>query len=273
MSDYADDDLASGKIRNEFVDGLHMLVSGRDSTPLLFLHGIGSSSRSFLSQLLHWTDRRMAMAWDAPGYGRSILATKRMTMTRYAEAVRGLVSHMAAERVHLVGVSFGGVIATRVALDHPEMLESLVLADTTVGSGSDPKRAAAMLSRPAGLADMGAMAFAQERAPRLLSAEAPASLVERVTREMAEVPLDAYRAAAVAMAETDHTRLLADIAVPTLILVGEKDAITPVEDAERLHSAISGSQLRVVPGAGHLANRERPSEFNAEIDRFITQFD
>ncbi|WP_409331166.1 alpha/beta fold hydrolase [Trujillonella humicola] len=231
--------------------------SGR---PVLLLHGIGGSAASCagLSAELAAAGAR-AIAWDAPGYGESADPAGPDDADLPARVV-ALLDELGLDRVDLFGTSWGGVIATVVAARHPERVRTLVLADSTRGSGTSPERAVAMRLRVADLADAGAEAFAAQRAPRLVAPGCDPEVAEAVRAEMARVRLPGYAGAAEFMAATDTAALLPSIAVPTLVLVGEHDVVTGVEESRLLAQRIPGARLVVVPGAGHAALTERPAE-------------
>ena len=245
-------------------------VDERGSGPvLLCLHGIGSSGRAFAPQLAGLGDRYRVVAWDAPGYDRSPDPEGAPGLAGYARAVADLVETLGAP-VHLLGVSWGGVIASRVALDHPRLLRSLILVDSSRGSGRDPRAAAAMRARAVELAERGPDAFAIARAPRLLSPAADPALVERVRRTMAEaIRLPGYDYAAQSMADTDLGPRLAEIAAPTLVLCGEQDVVTGPLESRALADGIPGAAHVPIRYAGHLAHQERPEAVNAWVDGFL----
>jgi 3-oxoadipate enol-lactonase len=251
------------------VDGLYVVEVGA-GPPVLLLHGIGSSARSFHHQLQVLGDSFRMLAWDAPGYARSADPEGVLDLDGYADAAATVLEVADAAPAHIVGVSWGGVIAARLAVRRPDHVRSLVLADSTRGSGTSAEKAAAMLRRGDELAQLGAQEFASSRAHRLVSPAAPDELVEQVVNAMADaVRLPGYAYAAASMAETDHTDLLARIAVPTLVLVGEHDSVTPPEESKRLAAAIRGAEFDVIEGAGHLSNLERPSQFTDRVRRFL----
>lgn len=254
-----------------FVDGIRVRTAG-DGSPVLLLHGIGGSSASFDAQLAGLATKHRVLAWDAPGYGGSDNPARPLGMAGYAALVGRLLTALGAVPAHLVGVSWGGVIATRVALDHPEAVRSLVLADSTRGSGIDPERAALMRARPGELNRVGAAEFARRRAPRLMAREADPAVAQRVEDIMAGIRLPGYTSAAESMAETDHGPRLSRISVPTLVLVGEQDRVTGVAEARRLAASIPGARLAVLPG-GHAANQEHPRRFCTEILTFLSEVD
>ncbi|MEV8634105.1 alpha/beta fold hydrolase [Streptosporangium sp. NPDC051023] len=234
--------------------------------PVLLLHGIGGSSGSFDAQIPALSARHRVLAWDAPGYGRSGDPAAPPGMSGYAAAAAALLPGPA----HVVGVSWGGVVATRLALEHPGLVRSLVLADSTRGSGRTPEQAAAMRGRASELERLGAAAFAGARGPRLLSPRAPQELVDRVVTSMERsIRLPGYTYAAAAMAGTDHSDVLGSLSVPVLVVVGDQDRVTGVAESQAIAAAVPGARLAVIPGAGHLANQERPEEFNRLVLEFL----
>lgn len=246
---------------------IHLARAGETGPVVLLLHGIGGSSASFQPQLDGLSANHRVLAWDAPGYGASTDPRAAPGMTGYAAATAGLLASRGAG--HVVGVSWGGVIATRLAAEHPELVRSLVLADSSRGSGVSAEGAARMRARADELASLGAAEFARRRAPRLVSPAAAPELVARITEIMAGVRLPGYRYAAESMAATDHTSILAAPRVPTLVVVGADDQVTGVAESRRLAEAIPSARLEIIPGAGHAANQERPAEFNRLLAAFF----
>lgn len=239
---------------------------------LLCLHGIGSSSAAFRYQLEALSASRRVLAWDAPGYARSDDPPGPPGMDGYADAAADLLSARGLRRAHVLGVSFGGVIAVRLALRHPAAVRSLILADSTPGTGSDPAKATAMRAREEDLAVQGAYRFSAARAGRLLSASASPQLLEEVTRSMAaSIRLPGYGWAAAAMAETDHTPAFPALRTPTLVLCGSEDVVCPPQVSRAIAAAVPGARMEVVDGAGHLSNQEQPDRFNELVETFLDE--
>ncbi|MFE3454226.1 alpha/beta fold hydrolase [Nonomuraea sp. NPDC059194] len=247
--------------------GIHVIDTGGTGVPVLLLHGIGGSAESFVDQIPALSACFRVLAWDAPGYFRSDdLAAVEPDMSVYAAHAAALLPVPA----HVIGVSWGGVIATRLAVEHPGLVRSLVLADSTRGSGRTAEQAAAMRARAVELEQVGAAAFARARGPRLVSPQAAPELVDRVVTAMEQsIRLPGYRHAAASMAGTDHDDVLGSITAPTLVVVGDQDTVTGVAESEAIAAAVPGARLAIIEGAGHLANQERPEEFNRLILEFL----
>jgi pimeloyl-ACP methyl ester carboxylesterase len=238
---------------------------------LLLLHGIGSNSRSFRHQLADLSDSWTVVAWDAPGYGRSDDPVVPFTLADLADQVVSLLDELDVERAHVLGVSMGGVIAQLVFHRHPSRVRSLILADTNPGGGGlpEPERSARVQARLDALERLGPRGMAEARAPVLLRPDAPTDLLAEVTEIMAEVRAAGYRAAAVALGETDLTPLLGKIAVPTLVIHGELDTVVSPETGRLLAEKIPDARFVLIASAGHVSNQEQPHAFNAAVRQFL----
>lgn len=236
---------------------------------LLCLHGIGSSADGFATQMAGLGNHHRLVAWDAPGYARSADPSDALDLADYVERVRLVSAHL-GQSVHLVGVSWGGVLALATALTRPSMLASLTLIGASRGSGRSAEAAAAMATRVTDLEAMGPVAFAQRRAPTLVSTSASPELVCQVADTMARaVRLPGYRWAAQTMAHTDLTDRLPEVDVPTLVLYGDDDRVTGAKEGKALAAAIPRSVTVSVAHAGHLVNQEQSEAVNAWIASFV----
>lgn len=242
-----------------------------EGSPVLMLHGIGGCADSFAAQAdVFAAAGHRVIAWDAPGYARSADPVSAPGMSGYASAAAELIP----EGAHVVGVSWGGVIATRLAADHPRLVRSLVLVGSSRGSGRTTRGREAMLSRAAELERLGPATFAARRGPRLVSPAAPSELVDRVVTAMARsVRLPGYTCAAASMAETDHSDVLGALTVPTLVVVGDRDTVTGPAESEAIAAAVPNARLEVLIGAGHVSNQERPDDFNRAVLGFLKKVD
>ena len=241
---------------------VHLTRAG-DGPPALLLHGIGSSADSFRAQFAGLCSEHCVMAWDAPGYARSDDPAGALTLDDYARAVVEVLDAVEVERVHLGGVSWGGVIATRVALNHPERASTLALIGSTPGrrgTASDLETRCRLLEQ------VGPAEFARRRAGRVLAGPADPDLLAEVERNMAaSVRPAGYRSAAAALAATRHAGELGAITASTLVIVGRHDAVAGIAESRLLAEAIPRARLTIVDGAGHLVNQERPECVNTAL--------
>jgi 3-oxoadipate enol-lactonase len=231
---------------------------------LLLLHGIGSNSRSFTRQLDGLGDVFDVVAWDAPGYGRSVDPPAQFTMDDFADAAAQLIASLGWQTAHVLGHSFGGLVAQVLYRRHPERVSSLILADTNTGSGLER-----MQQRLSDLQALTPRQLAERRAPRLVSPGAPEQLIQELVEVMAQIRPAGYAAAAVALGTADTRADLALIRVPTLVIHGERDSVVPSETGAELARAVPKARLVVIPGAGHASNQQAPEAYNRAVREFI----
>ncbi len=249
----------------------HWVLGAHDAPVLLCLHGIGSSADAFIAQRpLAARCGRRVVAWDAPGYRASPDPASDPGLDGWADAAAALIRSLGVDRADVLGVSWGGVTATRLALRHPDVVAGLVLADSSVGSGTAPERADAMRGRATALDELGIGEFSSSRAPVLFAPDADPALVGEAARIMAEsVRMPTYQWACNSMADTDHRGGVASVTQPTLVVVGDQDAVTPPSLSRQLAAGIPDAELVEIPGAGHLANQEQPDLFNDAVASFL----
>lgn len=236
---------------------------------MFLLHGIGSSGAVFDDQLPLLSEDHHVVAWDAPGYGGSADPDGPLTMDDFADAAADCIRDRFSDGAHVVGMSWGGVIATRLAVRHPELVRGLVLGSSTVGSGTTPDQADDMRRRADDLERSGPEDFAQHRAVRLVSPDADEITRGRAVSLMAQsIRLPGYRYAAESMAATDNTADLGEITSPTLVLWGDGDEVTGRRTAVPLIAGIPGAVGVEIRHAGHLTNLESPENFTTWVSSF-----
>jgi 3-oxoadipate enol-lactonase len=233
-----------------------------DETPIIFLHGVGSDKSVWRPQLEHFGKGRRTLAFDYPGYGESDVGLN-ATRDGFAAAMLAAMDALGIGKAHVCGLSLGGVIAIAMHSAAPDRCASLVLAD----SFAVHPQGQAIYDRSIA-ASHDIRALAEARVGALLLSEDPAIRSE-VVETMAAIDPEAYRVGARAVWLADQRERAAAIRVPTLVICGEEDAITPPSLSEELVSLIRDSKLSIIPGASHLANLDRPDEFNAAIDGFL----
>jgi 3-oxoadipate enol-lactonase len=235
-----------------------------DATPIVFLHGVGSDKSVWHPQLAHFSVERRAIAFDYPGYGDSDPAPAGTSRDAHAAAILAAMRGVGVERAHVCGLSLGGVIA--IALHHqaPEASASLILADTFA---VHPNGQAIYERSIAASADMAALA--RGRVDALLAAPADHAVRTEVVETMGRIDPTAFRIGAEAVWLADQRERAAAIGVPTLVICGEQDTVTPPELSDELVRLVTGARMQVIDGAGHLGNLEQPHEFNRLVEDFI----
>jgi pimeloyl-ACP methyl ester carboxylesterase len=237
--------------------------------PVLFVHGFPLSGRMWEHLVTPLSGAYRLIIPDLPGLGVSDVSAA-ISMAGYADVLSGLLEAVDERQpVALVGLSMGGYVAFEFYRRHRDRVRALVLADTrakpdTEQARQDRERDARQVLRQ-GCAELG-----EAMLDKLFAPQASAQLRETWRRIMASSPPAGVAAALRAMAgRADSRPTLATIDVPTLIVVGEDDVLTPVIEAQTMHESIAGSRLVVVPGAGHLSPVEQPRPFAEALHKFL----
>ena len=191
----------------------------------------------------------------------------------YAGDIIDLLDALHVEQAVIGGLSMGGYVAFALLRLAARYVQGLVLADTR--SEADTPEGAAGRARMLELVhDKGPSAVADEMIPKLLGETTRSTrpaVADQVRSLVQASSADAIAGAIRAlMTRPDSTPLLASVHVPTLIVVGDEDTVTPPAASEAMHARIGGSELVRIPQAGHLSNLERPDVFNAALAAFLT---
>jgi 3-oxoadipate enol-lactonase len=248
---------------------------GRDGEmSLLLVHGFPLDRRLWAAQVNAFVNLTRVITPDLRGCGRSGVVPGPLTMDQHADDLAALLDRLEIRRVVVGGLSMGGYVAFALWRRHPERVQGLILADTRAEPDSEAARAgrdaAAVKVRQA-----GAETYADEMLPRLLAPASRAStrIAGAARRMMAEQPVDGIVAALAGLRDrVDSRSTLATITVPTLVVVGEADVITPPADAQVMAAAIPSARLELIPRAGHLSPLENPRAFNAAVRAFLRGF-
>lgn len=247
--------------------------------PVIFLHAFPLNRQMWAGEIqaLLQDQRYRLIALDWRGFGESEVASSPVkpvisTMVMLADDVAGLMDALGIQQAVLCGLSMGGYAAFAFARKYPERLSGLILADTR--PGSDTPDARANRENVARLAEsQGPGAIADLQLPRLLSdyTRQHHPEVEARVRQLIDTatPQGIAAASRGMAARADATDLLAHISCPTLVIVGEEDALTPPSTARNYAAQIPGAQLVVIPHAGHLSNLEQPQAFIQAIRQFL----
>lgn len=234
---------------------------------ILLLHAWPLDARMWQPQLATLPNDVRVVAPNLPGFGGSEPAGAVMTMRMAAERTLSELDRAGIDRALVCGLSIGGYVAFELWRRSQDRVLGLVLANTRAVADSpdaaDKRRALAERLRAEGnvLAD---------EPPPLLAEGAPAELFERVRAWIADQTAEAIAAAALGMAERpDSTPDLATIDVPTLVITSTADRLIPPDVSSAMAEEITGAELHVIDGAGHLSNLEAPGEFDRLLLRHV----
>ncbi|HEX5581491.1 MAG TPA: alpha/beta fold hydrolase [Gemmatimonadaceae bacterium] len=243
-----------------------------DGVPVLFVHGFPHDRALWDPQLDALSDRARCIAPDLRGFGESGHEGP-WSMDRHAADLACLLDHLRIERVVLCGLSMGGYVSFAFWRRYSDRVRALVLCDTRPGPDSDEARGKRRQLMEVARRE-GATAVAEGQMEQMVGRtthERRPEVVAGVRRMLERAPVEGIVGALEAMvARPDSTPDLSTIDVPTLIVVGEEDTLTPPDEARRMHEAIAGSRLEVIGGAGHVSNVENPDAFNRALGDFLS---
>jgi 3-oxoadipate enol-lactonase len=255
------------------INGAAIHYDERGSGPrVVLLHGFPLSSRIWSHQLENLSREFRVIAPDFRGFGQSPPAGP-FSIESLADDIHALLAAIGAVPCALGGLSMGGYVAFAFAKKYPNELRSLILVDTRSEADTADGKAARnkMIEQ---LRAGGPKVVADLMLPKMLT-EATIKTNPRLTAEVRSImqtcPAQTIEQALIALRDReDYSSFLPSIAVPTLILVGDADPITPPSMAQILHKAIPRSKLKIISNAAHLTSTERPSEVTEAIQSFLT---
>lgn len=240
--------------------------------PVVLLHGYVSDGPStWRHQLDALSEEFTVVAWDAPGAGHSADPPESFRLPDYADALAGFVAALGLGRPHVVGLSFGGALALQLYGRYPALPASLVLASAYAGwAGSLGLEAAQdRLRSSLHLANVSPAERTAALRPSMFSADVPANRIESFLASLSPFSPVGFATMAHASAEADLRPVLPAVAVPTLLVYGDRDVRAPREVAAAIHAAVPHSELVFLPGAGHVLCVEAAEGFTAEVRRFL----
>ena len=273
-------------------------VHGGHGSPVLFIHGLGSSGyMEWRFNLASTAARHRVFAPDLPGYGRSEKPRARYTIPYFAKFVERYMDERGIRSAAIVGTSLGGRIALEVALERPRLARRLVLVNS-LGFGRPRPQMAQMAY---GLVTVPKVGEAVMRATRGALRWASPKTIRKVAGRFAgtntdleKVMDDAYlddlrelyqadgfhdaylstvrsliHPRALLGGQHDVTARLGELKIPVQLIWGGSDPLFPLEHATRAHALIPDCKLAVIEGAGHTPQAERPEEFNRVLHAFL----
>ena len=258
----------------EYVDVSGLRVAYQragDGPPLVLLHGGFEDSRCWQRQLDGLSDEFTVVAWDAPGCGESTDPPPGFSAADFGDCLASFLRAIGLEQPHVLGLSWGSVLALELYRQHPDVPASLLLASAYAGwAGSlPPEEVTRRTEQVLREVDLPPADFVPGWIPTLLTEAAPPELAAEVAAIMADFHPAGTKVIFEAFAYADYRQVLPTIEIPTLLLYGELDRRSPVSVARDLHAHIPASTLVVIPGVGHLTNMETPDSFDAAVRRFV----
>ena len=242
-------------------------------TPLVLLHAFPLDRGMWQQQIDALAGQCRILAVDLPGFGQSSVDPN-VSVETAADGLAELLEAANLRKVVLGGLSMGGYVAMAFARRHPQRLAGLILADTRSDADDDAgkKNRDRLISMTQ---EFGSSKVYEVMLPKVVCEDT----LKNQPKIVESIRVLAARQSAAGVIgglkmlrdRPDATAELSSISVPTLIIVGEHDAITPPPLAEQMAWNIAGSRVVVIPGAGHLSNMEKPVAFNAAVGELMNE--
>jgi len=245
-----------------------------NKVPFVLIHGHPFDHTMWYPQVVEFSDDYQVITPDLRGYGNSSLPHPENTKFEdYATDVLQLLNYLNVDRFHLAGLSMGGQIIMEIFRQAPNRIKSLIFADTFAGLDT-PEVKQGRYETANRLEKDGMDAYADEVIYKMIRPEHVNSMpeiAEHVVKMMkATTPIGAATALRARAERIDYlTKVLPQINVPTLVIVGREDEFTPVEKAEELKANLQNCKLVIIEDAGHMPNLEHAEEFNQAVTYFL----
>ncbi len=258
------------------INGADLEVLDRGQGPaILFVHGFPLTSAMWDAQIRAFEDSHRILAPDLRGFGESSMTPGTVSMEQFADDLAGILDQLGiTEPVILCGLSMGGYIAWPFVRKHPDRLKALILCDTKASPDS-PEAVENRHKLAASVLKHGVGVVAQAMPEKLFAASTlqnQTAIVDRCKEMMLAADPEGIAAALRGMAERpDMSELLPRISVPTLVIVGEQDQITTVQEMRQMAEAIPRSTFVEISNAGHMSPMEQPEQVNAALEEFLSK--
>lgn len=212
------------------------------------------------------------VTYDLRGHGQSDIGDGQYSIELFVDDLVALLDYLKITKTMLCGFSIGGYVALRAIERNPDRFSALVLCDTMSTADSNEakiRRANSIkLVKKDGVERFAEGFLKAVFAPQIFDANP--GVVDEIRRTiLSNSPLGICGALLAMAGRTDTTEALSKISVPTLILVGEHDAVTPPSAAKSMHDRIPDSKLHLIENAAHMSNLENPNAFNEHLTKFL----
>lgn len=241
----------------------------QQNIPIIFLHGLGISSRDWDAQIEHFSPNWRVIAPDFRGHGQSEKPKCEYSVPGHAADVIALMDALNIQQAHIVGLSMGGMVAFQMAADTPDRLASMVIVNSGPALPNDTFAAKKMLwSRLAAIYLLGMDKYAHKVASNLFKVPDAKALVTFAQEQIAANPRSVYIKNLKSLWGWGVMDRLSSIPTPTLMLTGDQD-YSPVAVKQAVVDAMMNAELQVINGSGHGTPMEKPEQTNEAIERFL----
>jgi 3-oxoadipate enol-lactonase len=240
-----------------------------DKPCLLFVHGLGSSTRDWEMQVPYFENDYYVISVDVRGHGQSDKPTGSYSISLFSSDIVALLDALQIERVHLVGISMGGMIGLQMAVDFPERLLSATIVNMTASLVPKTFKERFGIWVRFGIVHLlGMRKMGEVLAKRLFIYPEQEALRQMFIERWAENDQSAYLNTMRGLVGWDIESHISSIDIPTLLIASDGD-YAPLEAKEALVAKISNAKLRVIEDARHAVTVECPEKFNAALGEFL----
>ena len=243
-------------------------VDEGEGPAILFIHSLGTNNYLYRDQIAALKGGYRCIAPDCRGHGATSY-NGTFTVEDVAADHKAVLDHLGIDNCHIVGLSMGGPIALCLNARWPGVAKSLVLADSfaRVRDGADDR----IYATQEAVAYLSMLEFGSQYAGDRLMPTTPIEKVDELAEEISKCPSKAYVDTSRAIFTHDASGDLAKVDVPTLILIGDNDDAAPMAESNFIREGIDGSEIKVIPDAGHLSTIDSPAAFTAELGKFLSR--
>jgi 3-oxoadipate enol-lactonase len=256
------------------IDGLktYYVDLGTGFIPIIFIHGFPFDKSTWRPQMQFFKKTHRVIAYDIRGFGKSDSGAEKDSIIMYAEDLLKFMDALHIEKAIVCGLSMGGYILLNAVHISPSRFDAIILADTKCEADTELVKAK-RLKTVEDIKANGLYGFLNGFLKSVFCEKTfkeNKNMVENVEETMFSSSQATISKALVAMAErTEMCSTLIDINIPTLIICGKEDSITPVKQSKFLQQNIKKSSLHIIENAGHLSNIEQSSKFNKLVQHFL----
>ena len=243
-----------------------------DALPVVLLHGITDSCRSFEPVMAHLPGTLRVLAPSQRGHGDARTPDS-YRLSDFAADLRSFLDPLGLQQVVLVGHSMGAAVAQRFAIDHPERVSALILIGAFAALGRNPACIEFGAVTLATLTDPLDPAFVREFQESTLARTLPEPVMAGIVAESLKVPARVWKAAWAGLLAADLTSELPRIMAPTLLVWGDRDEMALRIEQDVLQRSIPRVHLDIFEGAGHAPHWEEPERFAARVSNFVASID
>lgn len=247
----------------------HYALTGNKDPLLVFSNSLGTDFSMWDPQMAELEQRFRILRYDTRGHGQSTVASGDYTIEQLGRDVLGLLDALGIDRVHFCGLSMGGMIGMWLGIHASDRLHRLVLCNTAARIGTQEMWNARIAAvRKNGMKPVAAAVIERWFTPGFRASRA--EVVARAQRMLENSPPDGYAACCAAIRDMDQREAVAQITVPTLVIYGGRDPVTPAADAHFLKDRIPGAVEVELPAA-HLSNVEQADGFTEAVSYFLSR--